>query len=56
MPPPPEDGSLEVGAPYLPTSTDPTQNIPQITAVSPIATFPLRHDEIGKKGTSGYTR
>ena len=41
-------------APFLPTSTDPTKNIPQLTADSPIATSPFRHAEIGKKGTTGY--
>jgi len=40
--------------PFLPTSHEPTQNIPQLVAASPIATSPLRHAEIGKKGTTGY--
>ena len=40
--------------PLLPTSTDPTKNIPQLTADSPIATSPLRHTEIGRRGTTGY--
>lgn len=39
--------------PFLPTSAAPRRNIPQLTTDRPMATSPLRHAEIGKKGTTG---